>query len=84
VAIADAGRDGEVRYFGEIGSSAETVARVIAKLAERYETLHVCYEAGPTGYGLFRDIRALGHDCVVVAPSLIPKKPGAIGGPDGC
>ena len=76
VAIADAGRDGEVRYFGEIGSSAETVARVIAKLAERYETLHVCYEAGPTGYGLFRDIRALGHDCVVVAPSLIPKKPG--------
>jgi hypothetical protein len=30
VAIADAGRDGEVRYFGEIGSSAETVARVIA------------------------------------------------------
>jgi transposase len=76
VAIADAGRDGEVRYLGEIDSSSETVARVIGKLADRYETLHVCYEAGPTGYGLFRDIRALGHDCIVVAPSLIPKKPG--------
>jgi transposase len=76
VAIADAGRDGEIRYLGEIDSSPETVARVIRKLADRYETLHVCYEAGPTGYGLFRDIRALGHDCIVVAPSLIPKKPG--------
>ena len=62
VAIADAGRDGEIRYLGEIDSSPETVARVIGKLANRYETLHVCYEAGPTGYGLFRDIRALGHD----------------------
>jgi len=76
VAIADAGRDGEIRYLGEIDSSPATVARVIGKLADRYETLHVCYEAGPTGYGLFRDIRALGHDCIVVAPSLIPKKPG--------
>jgi transposase len=76
VAIADAGRDGEIRYLGEIDSSPETVARVIRKLADRYETLHVCYEAGPTGYGLFRDIRALGHGCIVVAPSLIPKKPG--------
>jgi len=76
VAIADAGRDGEIRYLGEIDSSPETVARVIRKLADRYETLHVCYEAGPTGYGLFRDIRALGQDCIVVAPSLIPKKPG--------
>ena len=76
VAIADAGRDGEIRYVGEIDSSPETVARVIRKLADRYEMLHVCYEAGPTGYGLFRDIRALGHDCIVVAPSLIPKKAG--------
>jgi transposase len=76
VAIADSGRDGEIRYLGEIDSSPATVARVIRKLADRYETLHVCYEAGPTGYGLFRDIRALGHDCIVVAPSLIPKKPG--------
>src|SRR3984893_9622452 len=76
VAIADAGRDGEIRYLGEIDSSPETVARVIRKLADRYETLHVCYEAGPTGYGLFRDIRALGHDCIVVARSLIKKKPG--------
>src|SRR5208337_522815 len=34
------------------------------------------YEAGPTGYGLYRLIKSLGHDCIVVAPSLIPSKPG--------
>ena len=38
--------------------------------------LRFCYEAGPTGYGLHRQITALGHDCAVVAPSLIPKRPG--------
>jgi hypothetical protein len=47
VAIADAGRDGEIRYFGEIDSSPATVERVIGKLAGRYEKLRVCYEAGP-------------------------------------
>jgi transposase len=49
---------------------------VIGKLAARYTRLHVCYEAGPTGYGLYRQVKALGHDCTVVAPSLIPRKPG--------
>jgi transposase len=49
---------------------------MIRKLAGRYEKLHFCYEAGPTGYGLYRQLRALGHECTVVAPSLIPKKAG--------
>jgi len=35
-----------------------------------------CYEAGPTGYGLYRLLKSLGHECLVVAPSLIPKKAG--------
>jgi transposase len=76
VAIAEGERNGEVRYIGEIDSSPATVERVIGKLAGRYETLHFCYEAGPLGYGLYRQIRGLGHDCTVVAPSLIPKKRG--------
>ena len=49
---------------------------MIRKLAGRYEKLHFCYEAGPTGYWLYRQLRALGHHCAVVAPSLIPKKSG--------
>ena len=76
VAIADAGREGEIRYLGEIDSAPATVGRIIRKLAGRYKRLHFCYEAGPTGYGLYRQVRALGHDCIVVAPSLVPKRPG--------
>jgi transposase len=49
---------------------------LVAKLAKRHPRLVFCYEAGPTGYGLHRQITALGHDCAVVAPSLIPKRPG--------
>ena len=76
LAVAEGGRNGEVRYLGEIDSSPATVEKVIGKLAARYTKLHVCYEAGPTGYGLYRQVKALGHGCTVVAPSLIPKKPG--------
>jgi transposase len=39
-------------------------------------TLACCYEAGPTGYGLYRSLASEGYDCVVVAPSLTPVKPG--------
>jgi transposase len=76
VAIADAGRNGEVRFVGEVASSPARVERLVRKLAERHDKLRFCYEAGPTGYGLYRQIRELGHACTVVAPSLIPKKPG--------
>ena len=51
VAVADAGRDGEVRFYGEVDASAESMRRLAAKLAGKYERLHFCYEAGPTGYG---------------------------------
>jgi transposase len=76
VAIADGGRDGEVRYHGEIDNTEAATRKLVAKLAAKYARLTFCYEAGPTGYGLYRLIRSLGHDCVVVAPSLIPSKPG--------
>jgi len=76
VAIADGGRGGEVRFFGDTSSSPAAVERLIRKLADRYGKLHFCYEAGPTGYGLHRQIDALGHACLVVAPALIPKRPG--------
>jgi transposase len=75
VAIAEAGRDGEIRYLGEIDASPESMRRLLAKLASKYDRLHCCYEAGPTGYGLHRLITGLGHACIVVAPSLIPRKP---------
>jgi transposase len=76
VAIADGGRTGEVRYLGEIENTAAATAKLVRKLAAKYERLTFCYEAGPTGYGLHRQIKSLGHECVVVAPSLTPKRPG--------
>jgi transposase len=76
VAITEGGREGEVRFFGEIESTAEATAKLVRKLAGKYERMTFCCEAGPTGYGLYRQIRRLGHGCSVAAPSLIPKKPG--------
>ena len=76
VAIADGGRTGEVRFLGEIENTAAATAKLVRKLAAKYERVTFCYEAGPTGYGLHRQIKSLGHECVVVAPSLIPKRPG--------
>src|SRR5437764_2487573 len=76
VAIADGGRGGEVRFLGEIENTPAATAKLVRKLSARYERLTFCYEAGPTGYGLHRQIKDLGFECVVVAPSLIPKRPG--------
>jgi len=76
VAIAEGGRNGEVRYLGEIENTEAATCKLVKKLAAQHRRLTFCYEAGPTGYDLHRLIKTLGHECVVVAPSLIPKKPG--------
>jgi transposase len=76
VAIAEGGRSGEVRFLGEIENTATATSKLVSKLVAKYRRLTFCYEAGPTGYDLHRLIKDLGHECVVVAPSLIPKKPG--------
>ncbi len=74
VAIAEEGRE-EPRYFGMIPHTPEAVKKLIKKLGDT-ETLRVCYEAGPTGYPLYRLLLTLGVHCDVIAPSLIPKRPG--------
>jgi transposase len=76
VALAEGGRSSEVRYLGEIDTTDAATRKLVAKLAAKYDKVTFCYEAGPTGYGLYRLIKSLGHDCIVVAPSLIPSKPG--------
>jgi transposase len=76
VAIAEGGRSGEIRFLGEIDNTGAATGKLVRKLAAKYERLTFCYEAGPTGYGLYRQVKRLGHECMVVAPSLIPQKPG--------
>ena len=65
VAIAEAGRAGEVRFLGEIENTEAAVAKLVRKLAAKYGRLTFCYEAGPTGYGLHRQVKSLGHECIV-------------------
>ncbi len=65
-----------MRFLGEIENSETATAKLVRKLARQYQRLTFCYEAGPTGYGLHRQIESLGYECVVAAPSLIPKRPG--------
>src|SRR5206468_10098087 len=77
IAVAEAGRNGEVRDYGRVGGSLIALERALRKLNHSGEVqLHCVYEAGPCGFVIYRCLQQLGIDCAVVAPSLIPKKPG--------
>ena len=77
VSLAEAGRQAPV-YRGEIANRPNKISKLVEKLSNEFDgqVLLFCYEAGPCGYGLYRQLIQGGHDCQVVAPSLIPKKPG--------
>ena len=76
VAVAQGGRGGEVRQLGVFENRSEILTKLAARLSKAGRRLSFCYEAGPCGYGLHRLLTGGGHDCVVVAPSLIPIKAG--------
>ncbi|CAG0907274.1 unnamed protein product [Cyprideis torosa] len=75
VAVANAS-GGKPRYYGEIANTPGEIRKLIKALSPEGEVLSFCYEAGPCGYEIYRQINQLGHHCSVVAPSLIPTKPG--------
>src|SRR5438067_2907 len=75
IAVGVAEPGGEVRSLGTIPNTPEAVRRLVKKLGPP-ETLRVCYEAGPTGYVLYRQLSALGVPCAVIAPTLVPVKAG--------
>lgn len=74
VAVADRG-EAPVRYLERCEPKPELIAKLVKRLGPAGE-LHFCYEAGPTGYGLYRQLTQLGATCTVVAPTLIPTKVG--------
>jgi transposase len=76
VALADAGRDGDVRFFGTIGGDLESLHKVVRKLQSPGAELRFVYEAGPCGYDIYRSLTSKGIECIVVAPSKIPRKSG--------
>ena len=76
VALAEAGVRSDVREYGKIANTPAAVKGLVAKLARNGHELRFCYEAGPCGYGIQRQLTGSQHDCIVVAPSLIPRRPG--------
>lgn len=75
IAVAIAEPKGEVRSIGVIPNRIESIRKMVNKLGP-VSQLRACYEAGPTGYVLYWQLTQLGVACEVVAPSLIPTKPG--------
>jgi transposase len=76
VSIAEGGRAGEVRHYGVIASDVEPLEKVRRALRAPGRVLHFVYEAGPCGFGIYRHLTGRGEDCVVVSPSMIPKRSG--------
>src|SRR5262245_36750583 len=75
VAIAEGGRNREVRSLGVIPNTPRAIRRLISKLSGP-EGLRACYEAGPCGYTLLWELERIGVPCEVIAPTLIPVKAG--------
>ncbi len=75
IAVAVAEANGEVRSLGTIANREDSVRKFIKKLGPP-EQLRACYEAGPTGFVLYWQLTQLGVECAVIAPTLVPKKPG--------
>ena len=63
-------------FVGVIGTRQADLGKLIRRLQAKTPTLVFAYEAGPCGYRLHRDLTGQGFACHVVAPSLIPRKPG--------
>lgn len=72
VALCDA--EGRATSLGSV-SDADALFRILRRLSEKAH-LRLCYEAGACGFVLYRQLTDRGLNCIVVAPSLIPKKPG--------
>jgi transposase len=76
VSIAEGRRDGEVRHYGVIASDLEPLDKVVRALRAPDRHLHFVYEAGPCGFGIYRHLTKQGEECVVVSPSMVPKRSG--------
>ena len=76
IALAEGDGQQEVRHYGSIGGDLPALDQAVRKLQSAGKTLHFVYEAGPCGYVIYRHLAGKGLDCVVVAPSMIPKRSG--------
>jgi len=76
IAIIDQERQKQPRIYGSIANQPEALDKFCRKMVSTATRLHFVYEAGPCGYGIYRHLTEKGFDCMVAAPSMIPKKSG--------
>jgi transposase len=76
IAVADEQREAEVRFVGTIENNVEILKKSLDRLSAGDFELHVCYEAGPCGYGIYRFLQKHGIDCIIISPSSMPRRPG--------
>jgi transposase len=76
VAVAEGGLRGEGAGVWADRKHGGSAGPFSAQARRRWHDPAVLYEAGPCGYGIHRRLSGQGHECVVVAPSLIPKRAG--------
>lgn len=76
IAVAESGREGEVRLYGTIENTINSLDKVIRKLISSGSELRFVYEAGPCGFGLYRYLTGNGFKCIIAAPSMIPRRGG--------
>jgi len=76
VAIADAGRGGEVRLWGTIPNTGPALEKLMKKLKTKKGEIEVVYEAGPCGYAIYRRLMDAGIACRVIAPNRMPRRAG--------
>jgi transposase len=79
IAIAEPDLKGEIRLFGTITNDLHALEKALHRIRKAHPdaTLEIAYEAGPCGFGIARRLKQLNVSCLVAAPSLIPKQPGA-------
>lgn len=76
VALADDGRNAEVRSYGIIGGGLDDLHHLVKKFVSQGKDLRFVYEAGPCGYDIFRSLTDKGFDCAVCSPAHLPKMSG--------
>jgi transposase len=76
VTAAEDGRDGAIRFIGTIPNTPTDILKIAKRLSKDGHRLEFCYEAGPCGYLIYRQLIKLGHGCMVIATSKIPIRPG--------
>lgn len=69
IAVAEEGRKGDVRSHGNIENTPNKVTRLLKRLERTGAELQFCYEAGPCGYDLYRQITGAGYVCIVALGS---------------